>query len=206
MYFYQNKNKMKSVLFVLISIFIQFSAFTQNNVCKAVCTTDPVIVEEEKIHYIFTGSDTTGLNVKSTKITIMEGRKELVKRRKSGDCLSPNPADCLVEVLEEIPPVSMNLYTLPNIEKTKEYDIRKEKIRIVKSEGAQSEESVVCPKNRSPKLIKKVQTALIKLGYPIVQNGILDPATNLSITDFQKSKGLPYGDLTLSTLSALGVK
>jgi len=206
MYSYQNKNKMKSVLFVFISIFVYSIAFAQNNVCKTLCTSDPVIVEEEKTHYIFTGTDTTGLNVSYTKITIMEGRKELVKKRKAGDCLSPNPADCMVEVLEEIPPVSMNLYTLPNIEKTTEYDIRKEKIRIVKSQGGQTEEAVVCPKNRSAKLIKKVQSALIKSGYPLVENGILDPATKLSITDFQKSKGLPYGDLTLSTLSALGVK
>ena len=103
MYLYQNKNRMKNVFLILISIFISLSAYSQNNVCKSMCTTDPVVVEEEKIHYIFTGSDTTGLNVKSTKITIMEGRKELVKRRKSGDCLSPNPADCMVEVLEEIP-------------------------------------------------------------------------------------------------------
>lgn len=206
MYFYQNKNRMKNVFLILISIFISLSAYSQNNVCKAMCTTDPVVVEEEKIHYIFTGSDTTGLNVKSTKITIMEGRKELVKRRKSGDCLSPNPADCMVEVLEEIPPVSMNLYTLPNNEKTTEYDIRKEKIKVVKSEGGQTEVAIVCPKNRSAKLIKRVQAALIKSGYPIVENGTLDQATQLSITDFQKSKGLPYGDLTLSTLAALGIK
>lgn len=197
---------MKSVLLVLISIFIHSSASAQNNVCKALCTVDPVIVEEEKIHYIFTGSDTTGLNVTSTKITIVEGRKEIVKRRKSGDCLSPNPADCMVEVLEEIPPVTMNLYTLPNIDKTTEYDIRKEKIKVIKNQGGQTEEAVVCQKNRSAKLIKKVQASLIKSGYPITENGILDPATLLSITDFQKSKGIPYGDLTLSTLAALGVK
>ena len=206
MYLYQNKNRMKNVFLVLISIFIFSKATAQNNICKSKCTVDAVIVDEEKLHYIFTGSDTTGLNVKFTKITIVEGRKELVKRRKSADCMSPNPADCMVEVMEDIPPVTMNLYTLPNTDKTAEYDIRREKIKVVKSEGGQTEVAVVCIKNRSTKLIKKVQAGLKKAGYPIVESGIMDQATELSVTDFQKSKGLPYGDLTLSTLAALDIK
>ncbi len=206
MYLYQNKNRMKNVFLVLISIFIFSKATAQNNVCTSKCTVDAVIVDEERIHYIFTGSDTTGLNVSFTKITIVEGRKELVKRRKSADCMSPNSADCMVEVMEEIPPVTMNLYTLPNIDKTTEYDIRKEKIKVVKSEGGQKEVAVVCPKNRSPKLIKKVQAGLKKEGYPVTENGVMDQTTELAMIDFQKTKGLPYGDLTLSTLAALGIK
>lgn len=197
---------MKNIFLVLLSIFIFSKLTAQNNVCKSTCAMDAVIVEEEKIHYIFTGSDTTGLNVKYTKITIVEGRKDLVKRKKSADCISPNPADCIIEVMEEIPPVTMNLYILPNTEKTNEYEVRKEKIRVIKKEGGQTEVAVVCPKNRSPKLIKRVQAGLKKEGYPVNENGIMDKETEQSITSFQKAKGLPYGDLTLSTLSALGIK
>ncbi|MBK9736002.1 MAG: peptidoglycan-binding protein [Saprospiraceae bacterium] len=200
---------MKNVFLIVILLSFSIVSMAQKSKssgCKATCTTDPVIETVEKIHYIFTGADTTGLNVKMTKITVVEGRKEMVKKRKDKDCISENPMDCFIEVMEDIPPVTMNLYTLPNGDKTKEYDIRKEKINVVKKEGGKSNEDIVCIKNRSTKLIKKVQQGLIAVGYPLSVNGILDQATNLSITDFQKSKGLAYGDLTLSTLAALGIK
>ena len=200
---------MKNVFFIVALLSLSTLSMAQklkSTNCKSSCNIDPVTEIIEKNHYIFTGSDTTGLNVKSTKITIVEGRKELVKKRKDKDCISENPMDCYIEVMEDIPPVTMNLYTLPNGDKTKEYDIRKEKITVVKKEGGKSNENIVCLKNRSTKLIKKVQQGLIAAGYPLSVNGILDQATNLAVTDFQKSKGMAYGDLTLSTLSALGIK
>ena len=130
----------------------------------------------------------------------------MVKRRKSKDCDSPNPEDCMTQVLEEIPAVTMNLYTLNGPDVTSEYDTRKEKVSVTTREGGLINEGIVCAKNRSSKLIKKVQEALIKHGYPLTMNGIYDQATSLSVIDFQRSKSMPYGDLTLGVLAALGVK
>ncbi len=205
----QNKHTMKNFLLVIAtsSISIFCIGQSQKNInCTGNLKVDPIIQTQEKIHYIFTGSDTTGLNVKVTKITVAESRTEMVKRRKSIDCDSPNPEDCMTRVLEEIPAVTMNLYTLPGPDKTPEYDIRKEKVNVTTREGGQINESIVCPKNRSSKLIKKVQEALIKQGYPLTLNGIYDQATSLSVTDFQRSKSMPYGDLTLGVLAALEIK
>ncbi|MBL0026682.1 MAG: hypothetical protein IPO98_17540 [Saprospiraceae bacterium] len=44
------------------------------------------------------------------------------------------------------------------------------------------------------------------MGYPISSNGIYDQATSLSVTDYQRSNGMPYGDLTLGLLAALEVR
>ena len=178
---------------------------TNSKICKAMLQVDPIIETIEKTHYIFTGSDTTGLNVKTTKITIMEGRTEMVKRRDK-NCTKPNILDCYVSKMEEVPPVTMNLYTLSGPDVTSEYDTRIEKVKVVRREAGQQEVDIVCTKNRSKSLINKIQTALIAQGYPLTVNGTLDQATNLSITDFQKSKSLAYGDLTLETLAALGIK
>ncbi len=178
---------------------------TNSKICKAMLQVDPIIETTEKTHYIFTGSDTTGLNVKMTKITIMEGRTEMVKRRDK-NCTKPNILDCYVSKMEEVPPVTMNLYTLSGPDVTTEYDTRIEKVKVVRREAGQQEVDIVCTKNRSKSLINKIQTALIAQGYPLTVNGTLDQATNLSITDFQKSKSLAYGDLTLETLAALGIK
>ena len=200
---------MKNLFLVIATMCISAFCIAQSQK-KSNCTgslkVDPIIQTQEKTHYIFTGSDTTGLNVTVTKITVAESRKEMVKRRKSVDCDSPNPEDCMTQVMEEIPAVTMNLYTLPGPDKTSEYDIRKEKVNITTREGGQVNESIVCPKNRSSNLIKKVQQSLIKLGYPLTINGVYDQATSLSVTDFQRSNSLPFGDLTLGVLAALGVK
>lgn len=200
---------MKYGFLMIFSIFaVSFiSAQKASNLeCTVKCTVDAITESVNKTHYIYTGSDTTGLNVTMTTITIMDARKELVKKRKDKNCISDNPEDCMIEVLEEIPAVTMNLYTLPNTDKTKEYDIRIEKMTVVKREAGLVDEAVVCPKNRTSNLIKKVQAELKKLGYPVASNGILDQSTNLAMVDFQRSNQLPYGDLTLSTLAALNIK
>ena len=199
---------MRSHITLFLTIIVVGLVTAQNNnskICKAMLQVDPIIETTEKTHYIFTGSDTTGLNVKMTKITIMEGRTEMVKRRDK-NCTKPNILDCYINVMEEVPPVTMNLYTLAGPDVTTEYDTRIEKVKVVRREAGQQEVDIVCTKNRSKSLINKIQTALIAQGYPLTVNGTLDQATNLSITDFQKSKSLAYGDLTLETLAALGIK
>jgi len=204
----QNQHRMRSFIIFLLTFSVSGICISQkaiSNTCTATLTQDPIMETVEKTHYIFTGSDTTGLNVKLTTITVLEGQKALVKKKKK-DCDSPKPEDCIEETLEDFPPITMNLFTLAGADVTKEYETRKEKVKVVKKEGGTVKENVVCAKNRSSKLIKRIQAALISLGYPLTENGILDQATNLSVTDFQKSKGLAYGDLSLSTLAALGIK
>lgn len=199
---------MRSHITLFLTIIVVGLVTAQNNnskICKAMLQVDPIIETTEKTHYIFTGSDTTGLNVKMTKITIMEGRTEMVKRRDK-NCTKPNILDCYINVMEEVPPVTMNLYTLAGPDVTTEYDTRKEKVQVVRREAGQQEVDIVCTKNRSKSLINKIQKALIAQGYPLTVNGTLDQATNLSISDFQKSKSLAYGDPTLETLAALGIK
>lgn len=199
---------MKSIFTLILTFAVSALCIAQSKStkdCKAMLPFESIEETVEKIHYIFTGSDTTGLNVKVTKITVMEAKKEMVKRRDK-NCTSPNPQECYITVLEEVPAVTMNLYTLPGPDATNEYDTRKEKVQVLKRAAGQQEVSIVCPKNRSKALITKIQNALVAKGYPLVANGILDQQTMLSINDFQKEKSLAYGDLTLETLAALGLK
>jgi len=174
--------------------------------CKANLMSDPVWGDGEKLHYIFTGTDTSGLGVTVTKVKVVEGRKEKVKRKKSRDCFSPNPEDCYIEVEEDIPAITMNLYTLSGPDKTEEYEIRKEKIKVIVKEGGMKEVNIVCAKNRSVKLVQRIQQALITNGYLVDVTGKMDDMTNNAITAFQKKNGLAYGDLTLEVLAALGIK
>lgn len=199
---------MKSFLIILLSLTFTILSSAQKKSavdCKAMLNVDQIIENVDKTHYIFTGTDTTGLNVKVTKITVMEARREMVKRRDK-NCTAIDPKDCYISVMEEIPPVTMNLYTLAGPDQTTEYETRTEKVKTVKREAGQQEVSIVCVKNRSKALVNKIQTALISKGYPLTVNGILDQATKLSIEDFQRENKMAYGDLTLEVLAVLGVR
>lgn len=198
----------KHTLLFLLSICystICFGQDSKNARCTADLKVDAVMQKVEKKHFIFTGSDTTGLNVKVTKIKVAEGRKELIKKRIK-DCDKPNPEDCITQVVQDVPPITMNLYTLASPDNTQEYEVRIEQVEEVVKEAGIVTESIVCPRNRTIKLITLLQQALIKKGYPVPVSGEYDQATQLSVQDFQKINGLPYGDLTLGVLALLDVR
>ena len=176
-----------------------------NNECTATLNYDALSETVEKQHYVFTGTDTTGLGVKMTRITLIDAREEWVKR-KDKNCVSPNPEECVKMVLETLPPVTMNMYTLPGPDVTDQYEIRTEKVRVMTQKEGTKELPVVCERNRTSRLISKVQESLITLGYSVEKTGEFDKTTLNAIIDFQKSKGLAYGDLSLETLAALGVR
>ncbi len=199
---------MRNPFVLLLLLCITTLATAQNRsdkFCYGTLERDAIYEIVEVKHYIFTGTDTTGLNVKVTKIQIVEPRRELVKK-KVKNCDAPDPKDCYIEVMQDIPPVTMNMYTLSGPEVTPEHDVRIERVERVKEPAGHVSIPVVCPKNRSKVFIKRLQEALIAQGYPVIVNGIYDQATQLSITDFQRSNKMAYGDLSLEVVSLLGVK
>lgn len=200
--------KMRNLLIASWVIFGTWTMTAQNrnnNECTGVLKYDALSEIVEKTHYVFTGTDTTGLNVSMTKITLIDSREEWVKR-KDKNCVSPKPEECVKMVLETLPPVTMNMYTLPGPDVTDQYEVRTEKVRVKTQKEGSKEIPVVCEKNRTSRLISKVQESLITLGYSIEKTGEFDKSTLTAVIDFQKSKGLAYGDLSLETLAALGVR
>jgi hypothetical protein len=194
---------MRHILSIFIGLFVISSNFAQSD-CSAICTVDPLYRDSVVTHLIFNGNDTTDLNVKSTVITAVPAQKKLVKR-KDPNCLSSNPVECIKEVYEEMPAVTMRVYTLPANTKTDQYDKRTETFSVIKRAGGTVTEPIICPANRTKRLVTKLQNALVQKGYPLLVSGVYDKATEVVVIDFQKSINLPYGDLTLATLAALGI-
>ncbi|MCB0659770.1 MAG: peptidoglycan-binding protein, partial [Saprospiraceae bacterium] len=50
-----------------------------------------------------------------------------------------------------------------------------------------------------------IQKGLKDNGYDLPENGLMDEATTLAIEDFQRSQHIAYGEITLETLTLLGV-
>lgn len=199
---------MKNLFTIVLALGLSSFVFGQKKVvrsCSAMLEQGPITEMVEVSHYIFTGLDTTGLNVKVEKIKVTEPRREVVKKQDK-NCTSPNPKDCIIETIVDVPAVTMNLYTLSGPDVTKEYEIRTEKVEKIIKNGGLVDTKIVCPKNRTKALITKVQEALVLEGYPLTINGELDQATMLSIKDYQIQHKMAYGDLTLEVLGALKIQ
>lgn len=65
---------------------------------------------------------------------------------------------------------------------------------------------ILCETNVTPDIVARIQRALITKGYnPGQVDNVLGPDTMSAVTDFQRAKGLPSGQLTIETLKSLGV-
>ena len=67
--------------------------------------------------------------------------------------------------------------------------------------------SVLCETNMTPRIMTDLQRALKEAGFdPGPVDGQIGAQTMRAVDDFQRTKGMERGGLTLSTLEALGVK
>lgn len=66
---------------------------------------------------------------------------------------------------------------------------------------------VLCETNINKDIVSRVQQALITAGFnPGTPDGVIGGATLRAVDEYQRSKGLPRGGLTIRTLESLGVK
>jgi hypothetical protein len=79
--------------------------------------------------------------------------------------------------------------------------------RVQASDGRMAWQAVLCETNASPGLVTRLQQALRGAGYdPGPIDGQVGSKTLEAVEDFQRTKGLARGGITLETLQALGVK
>ena len=82
------------------------------------------------------------------------------------------------------------------------------KRQLVKQGGFTEWREVVCEKDVTRDLVRKVQQALISRGYDVGSAGAdnrMGAATKAALVKFQKDNGLPVGQLDTETMRALGI-
>lgn len=77
--------------------------------------------------------------------------------------------------------------------------------RVVRSGGGVEWREVLCETNTSPAKIAEIQRALTARGFAVPATGQFGPQTLAAMEAFQRSNGLPVGNLTIDTARALGV-
>lgn len=78
--------------------------------------------------------------------------------------------------------------------------------RVVTGGGGLEWREVLCDTNASRSKVREVQAALTDAGYPTLIDGQFGPNTLRAMESFQRSRNLPVGYLTVSTVRALGVE
>ena len=79
--------------------------------------------------------------------------------------------------------------------------------RVLKEKGGFTDfREVLCP-GKVTDAVSKIQKALLDKGYnPGPIDNIMGPKTRAALTKFQEEHSLPYGNLNLETLTALGIQ
>lgn len=150
-------------------------------------------------------------------------------------CMLPNPADCQILQLKDIPAVYKTVSrqvtvpaTVKDIPVPAEYkvvsrrvvdlpeEVRKIEIpatykvvtreRLVSEAGYSEWQEVLCGKDFTPERIKAIQEALIREGFSTAPaDGVIGARTKAALINYQKAYNLPIGNLNLVTLKHLKV-
>jgi len=177
--------------------------------CYAKCLV-PVETEAVVIFYNrYTGSDNLDNKlVRKSNIVTQEASKGWVKKKADRNCMAPNPDDCLVWCLVDLPEESIEYFEVLDTNQVK--DFVKDSLVIDDIEKATSHTEwveVLCENDISKSIISEIQSKLLDLGYNLSRgvNGKLDKETKAELKQYQKDYQLPIGNLNIKTMEALGV-
>lgn len=74
------------------------------------------------------------------------------------------------------------------------------------ADGRMEWKAILCETNATRGTIQQIQQALRSNDYKVAKSGKLDRSTLGALSEFQRQKGLPEGQLTIETLNALGLE
>ena len=174
--------------------------------CYAKCLTEPVQKIESQTFAVYTGeAKPKRSRVRYREVFTTPYENKWVKRRSNKNCLSADPADCMVWCLVRIGGDPVSFYEVKNTKKTTEYEMRT--IDVVVSEEGKSEwYETVCTNELRIGFVWQVQDALTEAGvFEDLRTGILDEATKSALATFQRREKLPVGSLNKPTVEALGL-
>ena len=128
-------------------------------------------------------------------------------KKKTDNCLSANPDDCLVWCLVEVPE-KVDMYKIVvDTTATDQWEMEYLTETILLKSGGYTEwVEVICDNKRSSDLISNIQSNLIVQGYYTGDvSGAFNTETKDALIQFQKNNQLPIGQMDVLSLEALGV-
>ena len=157
---------------------------------------------------VYTGNELEeDVDIEVREIILQEKSNKWVKKRVDNNCLAPDPNDCVVWCLENLPEKKETLKILLDTTQSSNYIVKRIEKKPASGKKNQTDwKEVLCEKDVTPSIIGEIQNALkVNQYYSGGISGKFDGMTKKALTNFQKNSKLPIGQLDLETLDALGV-
>lgn len=136
---------------------------------------------------------------------VAPAEEKWVKKRADKNCLSADPNDCLVWCLVKTDPVYDKRWVEIDSSGEKHLQVVYSQYEVPDTEGLTQWKEVVCHGDLTPSLISEIRVALIDRGYEAGVGKKADDDFKQALLKFQDDNNLPYGQMDVETLSALGV-
>ena len=176
--------------------------------CYAKCKLPDRYENYTETHFVYTGSNYEQAGVLKVEEVIQSGG-ERWEKKKTNNCASPNPDDCLVWCLVTVEPKTNIFYAVADTNMVKDYTVKTvQKKRMVSKGGYIEFVEVLCASQVTKNLIHNMKIGLAQQGYLsfIDEKDEVNKEVKAALIKFQTEKGLPIGALNLETMDSLGVK
>lgn len=174
--------------------------------CYAKCLIPDVYGLEKTDYFIFTG-DAIQENVATKEVTLeLTPAATRWEKKRSTNCRSSNPDDCLVWCLVEVPAQTETFTVLLDTTSSANYELKTVVKKVLESKGGHTEyREVICGGQISNAFIEELRGSLQLEGYAPGDAPRLDTQFKSALSQYQKDHGLPVGNLDVETLAALGI-
>lgn len=176
--------------------------------CYAKCLMPGQIAVNNSIYAIYTGDETIeNVEIETMDFVLKPASSKWEKKRSEKNCNSPDPNDCLVWCLVQIPAETISYKILKDTTQSENYELKEINQQELTKKGGYTEwKEVLCENQITNVLISQIASILLQNGF--YAGGIvseLNPQLKSSLSAFQKSNQLPVGQLDFETLDALGI-
>ena len=172
--------------------------------CYAKVTFPTTYTQEDELVFEYIGDNPNQLGLQNKEVVIKPAIKEW-RKKKQDNCMAPNPDDCLVWCLVDIPAKTEQYIIVKDTNQIKDFLVKTITYEYVDQMSHTDWAEVICQNKLTKSVIRNLKEALFNNGYQVSENDKIDKMTQSAITQFQKDNNLAFGALTVEFLDALDI-
>lgn len=181
-----------------------------NNIPKDAgkCFAKCIIPDQKEMTYDTLGVYGVDEEIPTEKLVYTEQVPKTTKwvKKKAGNCMSSDPNDCLVWCLQEVEGQGKERVATVSIDttgdETVQYVIGTHE-KVTAQGGFTEWVEVLCEKDIYPEIYQAIRLALTARGFACESAD--KEVVKKVLLNFQEASGLPYGQLDIYTMEALGI-
>ncbi len=176
--------------------------------CYAKAMMPDVVSKKIEAYPVYTGNDAENDYIEIVSVELTSATTRWEKKRAPGNCNAPDPNDCLVWCLVDVPAKIETMTVVTDTSMLRDYEWRSVTITTIEKKGGHTEwVEVICEGDLTRLVIADIATKLKDRGYyeGAIPSKMSTPLKS-ALTKYQKKQGLPVGNLDTTTLAELSVR